>query len=36
MIKAATAAAAVVTALPLLVILLATASQDAPVQADRR
>ena len=33
MIKAVTAAAVVVTALPLLVILLATASQDTPVQA---
>ena len=33
MIKAVAAATVVVTALPLLVILLATASQDAPVQA---
>ena len=33
MIKAVAAAAVIVTALPLLVILLATASQDTPVQA---
>ena len=33
MIKAVTAAAAVVTAFPLLVILLAAASQYAPMQA---